>query len=77
MHIRQTALWFALGCATLLGAKPAPLRAAEWSMTPVYTLTADRSTNRYLDRNAVGSESGVLTGDIRFQYALENLQMSL
>lgn len=77
MHIRHTALWVAMACGALFGAAGVPVQAAEWSMTPVYSWTVDRSSNRYQVANPVGSESSVLTADIRFEHALEDLQFSI
>ena len=61
----------------MLGAGMLPLRAAEWSITPLYSASADYVDNRRLLVNHDRSESGVLTVDLKFEKALEDMQFFL
>ena len=66
-----------IGCGCLLGAGAPQVNAAEWSMTPTYSSSVDYDSNRTLSSNARGSQSGVLTADLRFTRALENTDISI
>jgi len=74
--MRQIAYPAALG-SCVLGAGAAPVRAAEWSITPVYSSSVDYDTNRNLAGTARGSGGTVLTVDLKLKRALEDLQFSL
>jgi hypothetical protein len=62
----------ALGCGCLLGTGGSQVMAAEWSVTPTYSASFDYDSDRRLARDEKGSESGVLTADLRFKRALED-----
>ena len=47
-------------------------RAAEWSVTPVYSSAFDYDSNRGLSDTARGTSSALLTADLRFKWALED-----
>jgi len=51
--------------------------AAEWSITPTYSATADYDSNRQLLSDSKGSDAGVITADLLFKHAVENLNYSL
>ena len=66
----------AIGCGCLLGAGGSPhLHAAEWSVQPVLSWSADYDSNRSLSVGAPGSESAILYGDLRLQRAMESTQI--
>jgi hypothetical protein len=66
----------ALGsCA--LGAGIAPVRAAEWSIAPVYGSSVDYDSNRRLLIEGKGSEAATVSADLKFKWALENLTLTL
>jgi hypothetical protein len=67
----------AIGCGCLLGAGVSQPHAAEWSMQPTFSWTADYDSDRNLAVNSQGSEAAVLYGDLRLQRALENTQIVL
>jgi len=67
----------AIGCGCLLGAGIPIAHAAEWSVSPVFTLTGDYDSNRRIRLAAVGSESGSITADFLFQRATESSSFSL
>src|ERR1700748_821022 len=68
----------AIGCGCLLGAGGAgSLHAAEWSLQPLLSWSADFDDNRSLEPGTAGSEQAVLAADFRLQRSLENLQFSL
>ncbi len=68
----------AIGCGCLLGAGGmSHLFAAEWSMTPVFSWSADYDSNRSLQPGVTASEQAVLSADVRLQRSLENLQLML
>jgi hypothetical protein len=68
----------AIGCGCLLGAGGAAhLHAAEWSMQPLFSWSADFDDNRNLEPGTQGSEATVLSADVKLQRSLENLQLSL
>jgi hypothetical protein len=70
-------LRFAIGWGFLLCAAAAPSVAAEWSMTSLYSWSVDHDSNRTLNAGVSGSESTVLTADLRFERALEDLQLTV
>jgi hypothetical protein len=74
--MRQIAYPAALG-SCVLGAGSTPLRAAEWSIIPLYTTSVDYDSNRRLLLDARGSEATVLTADVRFKRAMEDLDYSI
>jgi hypothetical protein len=66
----------AIGCGCLLGAGGSPhLHAAEWSVQPVISWSADYDSDRNLSVGSSASESAVLYGDLRLQRALESTQI--
>ena len=68
----------AIGCGCLLGAGGAAhLWAAEWSVQPSFSWTTDYDNDRSLSGQYPGSESAVLTGDLKLQRASENMQIQL
>jgi hypothetical protein len=69
----------AIGCGCLLGVGGAPrLLAAEWSMQPAFSWSADYDSDRSLAPAGVqGSEEGVLSADVQLQRSVENLKMTL
>ena len=74
--MRQITYTGALGsCA--LGGPMSPALAAEWSITPSYSATVDYDSNRQLLSDSKGSEAGVITADVLFKHAVENLDYSL
>jgi hypothetical protein len=70
--MRQVAYPAALGCGYLLGTGGSQAMAAEWSITPSYSSSFDYDSNRRLLRDSKGTESGVLSADLRFKRALED-----
>lgn len=75
--MRQIAYPAAVGSCCALGAQTAPLWAAEWSITPSYSASVDYDSNRRLLTDAKGSDAGVITTDVLFKHALEDLDFSL
>jgi hypothetical protein len=75
--MRQIAYPAALGSCCALGAGASPLRAAEWSITPSYSASVDYDNNRRLLTDNKGSDAGVLTADMLFKHALEDVSFSL
>jgi hypothetical protein len=71
----QVACPIALG-SCVLGAGT-PLRAAEWSVAPVYSSSVDYDSNRRLLTDARDTGSAVVTADLRFKRALENSEISI
>jgi hypothetical protein len=68
----------AIGCGCLLGAGGAAhLHAAEWSMQPLLSWSADFDDDRNLEPGTAGSEQAILSADVRLQRAMESLQLSL
>ena len=68
----------AIGCGCLLGAGGAAhLWAAEWSAQPSVSWTTDYDNDRSLSGQYPGSESAVLTGDLKLQRASESMQIQL
>ena len=66
----------AIGCGCLLGAGGSPhLHAAEWSIQPVISWSADYDSDRSLSVGAPASESAILYGDLRLQRAMESTQI--
>jgi hypothetical protein len=74
--MKQLGISAALG-GSVLGTWPAPVRAAEWSITPAYTATMDYDSNRQLRADSTGSGGGFLYIDLKFQRALEDLRFAL
>jgi hypothetical protein len=74
--VKRLAYPAAIGCG-LLGVGVSQVQAAEWSITPMYSSSVDYDSNRTLSRDARGSESGVLTADLRFTRALEDTNISI
>jgi hypothetical protein len=73
--MRQIAIPAAVGsCA--LGAASSPLRAAEWSLTPVYSSSVDWDSDRSLVVGGKGSGATVLAVDLKFKRALEDLEVT-
>jgi hypothetical protein len=75
--MRQIAYPVAVGSCCALGARGAPLRAAEWSVTQNYSSSVDYSSNRRLDVQGKGSAAAVLAIDLLFKRALEDIQFTL
>ena len=74
--MRQIVYPAALGsCA--LGAGVAPVRAAEWSIAPIYSSSVDYDSNRRLLVEGKGSEAAILSVDLKFKHALEDLAFTL
>lgn len=61
------------GLATHCGA----VRAAQWSIVPMLSASADYDTNRQLRTNGPGSGAGYLIVDLKFRRELEDLQLTL
>jgi hypothetical protein len=75
--MRQFAHPAALGsCCAMVGGI-APVRAAEWLITPTYSASADHVDNRRLLATHDNSESAVLAVDLKFEKALEDMQFFL
>jgi hypothetical protein len=74
--MRQISYPAALG-SCVLGAGAAPLRAAEWSITPSYSSSVDYDSNRRLSADEKGSDATVLGIDLKLKRALENLELTL
>lgn len=74
--MRQIAYPAAVG-SCVLGAGPAPVRAAEWTITPVYSASVDYDSNRRLAADTQDSEATVLTADLTFKRALEDWNFSI
>ena len=74
--MRQITYTGALGSCALGGPMSSAL-AAEWSITPTYSATADYDSNRQLLSNSKGSDAGVITADLLFKHAVEDLNYSL
>jgi hypothetical protein len=72
--MRNTA---AMGCGCLLGAGASQLSAAEWSLTPLYGWSVDHDSNPRFSTDPRGSESTVLSADLRLEHALEDSDLSL
>jgi hypothetical protein len=75
--MRQIAVPAALGCGCLFGGATIPLRAAEWSLTPLYSAAMDYDTNRRLELDPRKSEAAILTADLSFKRALEDGDISI
>jgi len=75
--MRQIAYPAALGSCCALGAGIAPVRAAEWLLTPTYSASADYVNNRRLVLTHDSSESAVVAVDLKFEKALEDMQFFL
>jgi hypothetical protein len=73
--MRQVAYPAALG-SCMLGAGALPVRAAEWSITPAYGSSVDYDSNRRLTPAGKGSEATVLSVDLKFKRALEDLELT-
>lgn len=72
--MRQVVFPAALGgCA--LGVVSQQVRAAEWSITPIYSSSVDYDSNRRLEETGKGTDAAVLAADIRFERALEDLEL--
>jgi hypothetical protein len=67
----------AVGCGCLLGVGASPSHAADWSLQPSFSLSADYDSNRALQLNGQGSEQGVLSGDLLMRRSMENSEISL
>jgi hypothetical protein len=74
--MRQIAYPAALG-SCVLGGGASPLWAAEWSITPSYSASADYDSNRRLAAEAKGTGATVLAVDLRFKRALEDLEFTI
>jgi len=74
--MRQIAYPAALG-SCVLGSGATPLWAAEWSITPSYSASTDYDSNRRLTTDGKGTGAGVLTADVKFKRALEDIQFSI
>lgn len=74
---KQTVQSAALSCACLLSCAAAPVFAAEWSVTPVYSSSVDYDNNRRLAADARGTGSAILSADLRFKRALEDLEIAI
>jgi hypothetical protein len=73
--MRQIAYPAAFG-GCVLGAAAMPSRAAEWSITPTYSSSVNYDSNRILAAHGKGSDAAVLTVDLLFKHALEDLQLT-
>lgn len=73
--LKQTVHPAALSCACLLACGAPPAFSAEWSVTPVYSSSADYASNRRLLTDARGTGSAILSADLRFKRALEDLEI--
>jgi len=74
--MRQIAYPAALG-SCVLGVSATPLWAAEWSITPNYSASVDYDSNRRLTIDGKGTGASVLTADVKFKRALEDIQFSI
>jgi hypothetical protein len=74
--MRQLTYSSAVGTC-VLGAGIVPVRAAEWSIIPVYSAAVDYDTNRRLQVEPKGSESSVVTADLSFKRAEEDWDITL
>jgi hypothetical protein len=75
--MKQIAYPAALG-SCVLGGGAAPLRAAEWSITPDYSASVDYDSNRRLQVDGKkSSEASVLAVDLRLKRALENMDLTI
>jgi hypothetical protein len=74
--MRQIAYPAALS-SCVLGGGASPLWAAEWSITPSYSASADYDSNRRLEVQGKGTGATVLGVDLRFKRALEDLQFTI
>jgi len=74
--MKQIAYPAALGsCVLGAGATPAA-RAAEWSITPIYSSSVDYDSNRTLLAKGKDSEATTLAVDLKLKRALEDLQLT-
>ena len=74
--MRQIAYPAAFGSCVLGAGTSAPLRAAEWSITPTYSSSVDYDSNRRLEAEGRGSDATILAVDVKFKRALEDLQLT-
>jgi hypothetical protein len=74
--MRQIVYTSAVG-SCVLGTGAAPVRAAEWSITPIYSVSVDYDSNRRLLLEAKGSEAAVVTADLTFKRAMEDWDVSI
>ncbi len=71
--MRQIAYPAALG-SCVLGGGATPLWAAEWSISPNYSASVDYDSNRrLLVDGGKGTDASVLSIDVKFKRALEDL----
>jgi hypothetical protein len=60
-----------MGCSCVLGGSWSPLAAAEWSIQPLFSATADYDTNQALIADATPSRGLALFADLKFTHSLE------
>jgi hypothetical protein len=53
------------------------LYAAEWSVQPIFSIETDYDNDRNLSTQPEGSEEAILAGDVKFQRAMESMQLFL
>ncbi len=74
-RLRAHPLALGLGCLLAVGARH--VAAAEWSVSPTYSSAVDHDSNRRLEADPSGTESALVTADLRFQRALEDASISI
>ncbi len=75
--MRQIAYPIAVGSCCALGARGAPLWAAEWSVSQNYSSAVDYSSNRRLEVESRGSSAATVAIDLLFKRALEDIQLTI
>jgi hypothetical protein len=75
--MRQIAYPAAVGGCVLGVSSVSPLHAAEWSITPNYSSSVDYDSDRRLLFEGKGSGATVLTIDLKFKRALEDMDFTL
>jgi len=67
----------AMSFSCVLGAGAMPVRAAEWSLQPLFSLTVDQDSNQALIADARPSHGGTLLADLQFRRSLEATEWRL
>jgi hypothetical protein len=75
--MRQIAYPATLGSCVLGAGVAPPVRAAEWSLTPVYSSSVDYDTNRSLQADKKRSAATILLVDLKLKYALEDFNFTV
>jgi hypothetical protein len=67
----------AVGCSCALGGGSLPLAAAEWSIQPLFTFTADQDSNQTFSADSQPSHGATLLADFKFTHSLETTDIFL